>query len=138
MARTYIRPSWFMRTVVNGLMGMGSQTFLTVAGRASGKPQRVPVHVLEHDGARYLVAPRGDTDWSRNLRAAGRGMITAKSRKEAITVTEVDDGAKPPLIAAYRAQWDAPTKRQWEALPDPADHPIFRIQEPSADPAEGS
>lgn len=138
MARTYIRPSWFMQTIVNGLMGMSSQSFLTVAGRTSGKAQRVPVHVLEYEGARYVVAPRGDTDWSRNLRAAGRGTITVKSRREPITVTEVADDLKPPLIAAYRAQWDGPTKRQWEALPDPADHPIFMIHEPPAPTAEGS
>ncbi len=44
---------------------------LAVRGRKSGQIRTTPVNLLEIGGARYLVAPRGETEWVRNLRAAG-------------------------------------------------------------------
>src|SRR5438067_1848190 len=60
--------------VLNPLpMRLGLVTTRAVRGRRSGRWRTVPVNVLELDGARYLVAARGDTDWVRNPRAAGAG-----------------------------------------------------------------
>lgn len=103
---------------------------LVVRGRKSGKAQEVPVNVLEKDDSRYIVSPRGETEWVRNLRAAG-GRAELRPRKgevEAIAATEVPEDAKPDLIAAYRERWDGQTKAYWKALPDPADHPVFEIR----------
>jgi len=75
----YIRPAWITRNVMNraahwfarhGVSIAGSRE-LQVVGRHSGVTRRVVVNILEVQGARYLVAPRGTTEWVRNLRAAG-------------------------------------------------------------------
>ena len=72
--RRYLKPSWLISRVANPLlMRFGIVPTLKVRGRKTGHWRSVPVNVLEVDGQRYLVAPRGETDWVRNLRAAGGG-----------------------------------------------------------------
>ncbi len=44
---------------------------LRVRGRKTGQPRSVVVNLLTVDGADYLVSPRGNTQWARNVRAAG-------------------------------------------------------------------
>ena len=92
----------------------------------------MPVNVLELDGERYLVAPRGETDWVRNIRAAGGGRLQYGRRTEPFTALEVPDEEKSQVIAAYRARWGHQVRSQFEALPDPADHPVFRIESSQA------
>lgn len=124
----YIKPGGFVRVVNKVLSGLRLVPVLAVVGRKSGEVRTVPVNVLEHEGKRYLVSPRGETEWSRNLRAAGEGELRTRKGAEPITVVaEVADEAKPDLIAAYRAKWDSQTKRYLQQLPEPADHPIFEI-----------
>lgn len=100
---------------------------LAVPGRKTGRIQEVPINVLEHEGNRYLVSPRGETEWVRNLRAASSAELRRRSGSEPIAASEVPDDRKPDLIAAYRQRWDRETRAHWQALPDPADHPIFEI-----------
>src|SRR3712207_7823515 len=72
---------------------------LWVRGRKTGRWRSVPVNVLELDGQRYLVAPRGETDWVRNLRAADGGQLQyGRRRTEPFTATEVPYERKPPII----------------------------------------
>lgn len=77
----YQRPAWLTRNVLDraiarltriGLSLWGARV-LRVRGRSSGALRSTPVNVLTLDGERYLVAPRGHTDWVRNLRAAVAG-----------------------------------------------------------------
>ncbi len=101
-------------------------------GRA-GTAQRQMAHrprecVLELHGERYLVAPRGNTEWVRNLRVAGEGQLRYRGRVEPFTAIELPDTAKPPLIEAYLARWGNQVKDQFRALPNPEDHPVFRIE----------
>jgi len=128
MARKYLRPPWFVRNVANRLVTVFGNPVLEVVGRKSGQTRSVPVNVLEHDSGRYLVAPRGETDWVRNLRAAGTGTIKVRRKREPFSAVEVADDEKPALIDAYKEKWGKVTKGQWEELPDPADHPVFRIE----------
>ncbi len=75
-AEPYIPPNWMQSHVGNRMASFFGRRFvgqLTVRGRHSGEPRTVPVAVLEHEGDRYLIAPRGRTHWVRNLRAAGEG-----------------------------------------------------------------
>jgi hypothetical protein len=74
------------------------------------------------------VAPRGDTEWVRNLRVTGRGELRRLTRVEAFRATELPDSEKPRIIEAYLARWDYQVKRYFEALPNPADHPVCRIE----------
>src|SRR5688500_19432055 len=71
----FIAPGWLTRNVFNravdglGRLGIslaGHRT-LTVRGRKSGEPRTTPVNPLEFEGETYLVAPRGTTQWVRNL-----------------------------------------------------------------------
>jgi deazaflavin-dependent oxidoreductase (nitroreductase family) len=102
---------------------------LTVRGRRTGRPQTVPVAVLEHGGDRYLVSYRGESDWVRNIRAAGRGVLKTRGSSEEISVSEVPVDDRPALLAVYRERYGRmPTVSSvLDALPEPADHPIFRI-----------
>jgi deazaflavin-dependent oxidoreductase (nitroreductase family) len=124
----YLRPGWLLSRVVNPLlMRLGLVPTLAVRGRVSGQWRTVPVNVLELDGERYLVAPRGDTEWVRNLRVTGRGELRRRARAEPFRATELRDEEKPRVIEAYLARWGYQVKRYFDALPRPADHPVFRI-----------
>jgi deazaflavin-dependent oxidoreductase (nitroreductase family) len=102
---------------------------LVVRGRKTAHAQEIPIHVLAQDDTRYLVSHRGETQWVKNLRAAGGfAELRTKAGVEAIAATEVPDDAKPEIIAGYRKKWDSQTKASWKQLPDPADHPIFEIR----------
>jgi deazaflavin-dependent oxidoreductase (nitroreductase family) len=128
MAGTYIPHGFFLARVVNPLiMRLGLLPTLAVRGRRSGEWRTVPVHVLELDGSRYLVAPRGDTQWARNLRASGEGELRRRGRREHFRATEVPVEERQPLIDAYLARWGREVKPIFKQLPDPADHPVFRL-----------
>jgi len=127
-----------------GVSVYGSR-LLAVRGRKSGAWRTVPVNVLEVDGARYLVAPRGETQWVRNLRAAGAGELRLGGRREAFLAREIDDAEKPPLLRAYLARWGFEVKAFFpglgpESSPDDfrrvaASYPVFRIA--GAEPVRG-
>ena len=128
-AARYLKPGWLTSRVLNPLlMRVGMIPTLAVRGRTSGEWRTVPVNVLELDGQRYLVAPRGDTQWVRNLRATGRGELRWRGRVEPFQATEIPDNEKRRVIEAYLARWGYQVKGYFQALPDPADHPVFRIE----------
>jgi len=126
----YLTPPLFVRRIFNPLamrFGLGGSRGLTVPGRRTGRLQRVPVIPVEYAGARYLVSPRGKTDWVRNLRAAGQGELAGREGGEQFRATEVPVEDRPAIIAACRAVAGRAVKSLFQALPDPADHPVFRI-----------
>jgi deazaflavin-dependent oxidoreductase (nitroreductase family) len=113
MSSHFQRPGWFTKNVFNrivarltrlGLSIAGSRV-LEVRGRTSGEPRRTPVNPLTLGGERYLVAPRGDTQWVRNLRAAGTGRLLVGRRGEDFTATEIEDDDKPPILRDYLRRW---------------------------------
>ncbi|MEW1913062.1 nitroreductase family deazaflavin-dependent oxidoreductase [Kitasatospora sp. NPDC085895] len=87
-----------------GLSLWGSRV-LAVRGRKSGEWRTTPVNLLTHDGQRYLVAPRGHTQWVRNLRAAGTGELRLGRRAEAFRAVELPDAEKPAVLRAYLKRW---------------------------------
>lgn len=110
--RRYIRPSRSDRlfnAVLRGLLRLGVSAWgareLRVVGRRSGKVRRTVVNLLTVDGATYLVAPRGVTEWVRNLRAAGEGELRVGRRIARFDATEVADPAKIPVLRAYLERW---------------------------------
>jgi deazaflavin-dependent oxidoreductase (nitroreductase family) len=129
----YLKPPWMQRHVGNRIAPLFQPAMiskLSVPGRRTGNWHTTPVAVLEVDGARYLVSYRGESDWTRNLRAAGRGRLLRKgSPAEEITVSEVPVEQRPPLLDVYGERFGKmPTVgKVLRQLPDPADHPIFRI-----------
>ena len=87
-----------------GLSVWGSRV-LYVRGRSTGQWRSTPVNVLTHDGQRYLVSPRGQTQWARNLRAAGAGELRVGRKLERFTATELPDERKPEILRAYLTRW---------------------------------
>ena len=78
---------------------------LRVRGRKTGKQRGVVINLLTVDGVDYLVSPRGDTQWARNVRAAGVVEMGPRWRSERTRVSEVDDSSKPELLRRYLARW---------------------------------
>jgi deazaflavin-dependent oxidoreductase (nitroreductase family) len=115
---------------------MGSRV-LEVRGRKSGEPRRTPVNPLSYGGARYLVSPRGHTQWVRNLRASGEGRLLLGRRSEPFTATELTDDEKPPLLRAYLKRWRfevgaffsgvGPKSSDEELRRIAPDHPVFKL-----------
>jgi deazaflavin-dependent oxidoreductase (nitroreductase family) len=112
-APRYRAPGWFTRNVFNrgvagltkaGVSVLGSRV-LEVRGRTSGEPRRTPVNLLTLDGVDYLVSPRGETQWVRNVRAGGELDLLVGRRREHRRATEVADAEKVPLLRAYLKRW---------------------------------
>jgi deazaflavin-dependent oxidoreductase (nitroreductase family) len=109
----YRAPGWFTRNFFNRQMALlsklgismtGSRT-LAVKGRKSGQWRTTPVNLLVHDGHRYLVSPRGETQWVRNLRAAGTGELRLGRRTESFRGRELGDDEKVAVLRAYLKKW---------------------------------
>jgi len=132
MSRRSLKPPWGQRHIGNRLAPLFRPSLiskLSVRGRRSGRWHTVPVAVLEFEGERYLVSYRGASDWVRNLRASHTGRLRQRGRAEEISVVDVPVVERPPLLEIYAARFGRmPTVGAvLRALPDPADHPIFRI-----------
>jgi deazaflavin-dependent oxidoreductase (nitroreductase family) len=141
----YIKPDWFTRTVFNptvalftraGLSVWGSRV-LRVRGRKSGEWRSSPVNLLKLGGKRYLVAPRGHTQWVRNIRVSGDGELMLGSKVERIAVRELPDAEKVPILREYLKRWkfevgmffggvsaDSPESELQRIAPD---HPVFEV-----------
>ena len=95
MADHYQRPGWFTTHVFNRIValttragiGVYGSRVLEVPGRRSGEPRRTPVNLLRFEGNQYLVAPRGHTQWVKNLRASGSGRLLLGRRADRFTAT---------------------------------------------------
>jgi deazaflavin-dependent oxidoreductase (nitroreductase family) len=137
-------PGWFTKRIFNPLVAWFSRRGLSIAGsrvlevqgRKSGEWRRTPVNPLEFEGNRYLVAPRGNTQWVRNIRVSGHGRLVGR-RTEEFSATEVPEADRPPLLRAYLEKWKwevgaffdgvGPDSSDEELLRIAPDHPAFKI-----------
>jgi deazaflavin-dependent oxidoreductase (nitroreductase family) len=78
---------------------MGPNVLVTIRGRKSGLPRTTPLTIVAFSGRRWLMAPFGEVDWVRNLRAAGRATITVRRRTEEVTAVEL---GPRDAVAFYR------------------------------------
>jgi deazaflavin-dependent oxidoreductase (nitroreductase family) len=143
---TFQEPGWFTKNVFNRLVAGATRIGISVAGsrvlevkgRKTGQWRKTPVNLLEFEGKRYLVAPRGTTQWVRNMRAAGGGRLVLGRRSEEFEATEVPLAESPPLLRAYLRKWKwevgaffggvGPDASDAELLKIAPDHPAFRIE----------
>ena len=100
---------------------------LTLAGRRTGETRKVPVIPVEVGGSGYLVLPYGESDWVRNLRAAGQGELSRKGRTEAFHAVAVPADQRGPVVARYRESAGHVVGPVFAKLPEARDHPVFRI-----------
>jgi len=122
------RPIALLRRVAGPIWRLvGVAAVLEVPGRRTGAPRRVSLIPVEVDGATYLLAFGGVTEWARNLRAAGRGMLRRRGRTQAFTATEVDGEERDRVIARY-LRGSGPLKNDFYRQPAGADHPAFRLE----------
>jgi deazaflavin-dependent oxidoreductase (nitroreductase family) len=125
----YIRTGFVAKHLIGPLLGrLGFVPTLIVPGRLTGKAQVVPVVPFEVDGARYLVAPQGLTQWARNLRAAGRAQLRRRGGVEEFSAVEVAGAERERVVVARRQNAPRPVRKLFERIADPADHPTFRIE----------
>jgi len=142
----YARPGWFTQHVFNpmvavltraGISVWGSRE-LRVRGRTSGEWRTTPVNLLIVETQQYLVAPRGETQWVRNLRVAGDGELRVGRRTQAFRATELADADKVPILRAYLKRWKAEvgvffdgvsaTSEEADVVRIAPKHPVFRIE----------
>ncbi len=145
MEKRFQEPGWFTKHVFNRLVALLTRLGVSVAGsrvlevkgRKSGEWRRTPVNLLTHEGERYLVAPRGNTQWVRNMRVSGGGRLVLGRRSEEFSATEVGEDEKPALLRAYLEKWKwevgaffdgvGPDASEQELRHIGPDHPAFRI-----------
>ena len=145
----YRRPDWFTKNIFNaavaaltrvGVSVWGSRV-LRVKGRSSGEWRSAPVNLLTYEGKQYLVAPRGQTQWVRNIRVSGTGKLLLGNQAQSFRAVELGDDEKIPILKAYLKRWkaevgiffrgvsaDSPEADLRRIAPD---HPVFRV-EPAA------
>ena len=144
-ADRYLQPDAFTRKVFNPLIqrltrlgiSMWGSRVLAVRGRTSGEIRTTPVNVLTLDGERYLVAPRGVTQWVRNVRVAGECELRVGRRVETVRVDELADEVKPAILRAYLRRWKWEVGQFFDGVgPDATDdellaiasgYPVFRL-----------
>jgi deazaflavin-dependent oxidoreductase (nitroreductase family) len=144
-APRYLEPSGLTTKVFNktvqaltraGISVMGSRV-LAVRGRKSGEWRTTPVNLLTVDGDTYLVAPRGQTQWVRNMRVARGGELRVGRRVQRFTAVELADAEKPPVLRAYLKRWSWEVGMFFENItPESTDEqllgiapgfPVFRV-----------
>jgi deazaflavin-dependent oxidoreductase (nitroreductase family) len=143
-ATRYIAPgrgTALFNAAVAGLTRLGISVWgsrvLAVRGRTSGEWRTTPVNLLTVGGERYLVAPRGVTQWVRNIRVAGGGELHVGRRTETITVAEIADAGKPAILREYLRRWKFEVGVFFDGVDASADdatllavapgYPVFRV-----------
>ncbi len=127
---TYIRPGFFIRRVFNPIAmatGINGAKVVTATGRTSGIPRSIPAMPVDVSGETYLVSVRGDSDWVLNLRANPEVTVSTKGVQHRSIAVEVPVEERGPIIAAYRAAANKAIEPYWQKMPDPIDHPVFRL-----------
>jgi deazaflavin-dependent oxidoreductase (nitroreductase family) len=145
MSEHYQQPGWFTNHVFNPLVAVltrlgvsiwGSRV-LEVRGRKSGEWRSTPVNLLRYEGTDYLVAPRGQTQWVKNLRASEEGRLRLGGRTQPFHAAELSDDEKPALLRAYLKKWSmevgvffagvGANSSEDELRRIAPDHPVFRL-----------
>lgn len=86
-------------------VSIAGSTALRVRGRSTGRTRGVVVNLLSVDGRQYLVSPRGNTQWARNVRAAGAVEMGPRWRSRRRRAVELPDEAKTELLERYLDRW---------------------------------
>jgi deazaflavin-dependent oxidoreductase (nitroreductase family) len=116
--RTFLRPTFADRLVnrffgflVGRGVGLRHNYLLQVTGRRTGRLYSTPVNILDCDGRRFLVAPRGETQWVRNARSSGQLWLKKGRQRQAYRVRELADAEKPKLLKTYLDRFKTTVQR---------------------------
>jgi len=119
---------------------------LEVRGRRTGAVRSTVVTSVEHEGVRYLVSPRGESEWVRNVRAAGGEAAIRRRGGRSVRLEELPAEQRAPILKAYLGKTAAATRQhfgidpkaeiaEFEAIA--GRHPVFRVIESRASTEEG-
>jgi len=100
---------------------------LEVARRNAVEPQRIPVIPVQHNGSLFIVSTRGESDWVKNIRAAGIVRLGQKGNLVTYATTEVPADERSDIITAYRRKAGREVNGYWKKLPADTDHPTFML-----------
>lgn len=138
MTSRYDRPSAparfgnaLIRRLAEAGISIAGTRALAVRGRKSGELRGVVINLLTVDGVRYLVAPRGETEWVRNARVAGEVLIGPRWRRTRTRVTELSDDAKPAVLRPYLQRWYWQVKGYMAGVTPESSDDELRIAAPS-------
>lgn len=142
----YQKPDWFTKHVFNpfvavmtrvGISVWGSRV-LRVKGRKSGEWHSTPANLLTIETTQYLVAPRGHTQWVRNIRVSGEGELVLGRRAQRFKAIEIPDDQKVSILREYLKRWSfevgvffggvSANSSDAELRRIAPDHPVFRVQ----------
>lgn len=97
------------------LVGIGlpfpHKYLLLVRGRKSGKTYATPINLLEWKGKRFLVAPRGRTQWVRNAEAAGEVRLKKGSTLLKFLLRPVGEAETPEILKFYLDNFKSEVQR---------------------------
>ena len=130
----YLQPPWFTAKVFNKiamLTGIAGAETLTLTTRG-GKKQQIPVISVDVAGTRFLVSTRGESQWVKNVRVNPRVLLTRKGTSETFVVQELQIESRTPVLEAYRTKAGKAVDGYFAKLPDPSDHPVFRLTRQSS------
>jgi deazaflavin-dependent oxidoreductase (nitroreductase family) len=107
-------------------LGFSYNYLLQVRGRKSGKIYSSPIDLLEIEGKRFLVAPRGRTQWVRNAEAAGEVTLKKGKLQQRFRLRALSDQEKSEILKAYLDRF----KREVQTyFPLPAGSPVEAFRE---------
>ena len=121
-------------------LGLGTADYylLQVRGRKTGRIYSTPVNVITVGGARFLVAPRGRTQWVRNAEAAGEVVLKRGWGRRRFHIRAVPNSHRPDVLCAYLNRFRVTVQRYFpvragavaaEFVPIVDRYPVFELLE---------
>jgi deazaflavin-dependent oxidoreductase (nitroreductase family) len=97
-------------------LGLGHNYLVETKGRRTGRSHATPINVLEMEGRRLLVAPRGRTQWVRNAEVVGEVTLRRGRRRQRFRLRALPDAEKPPILREYLDRY-RPTVQRYFPVP---------------------
>lgn len=117
-------------------LGLPHNYLLEVRGRKSGRTYSTPVNLLERGGKQYLVAPRGYTQWVRNVAANNEAVLVRGSKRRQVLLSPINDDAKADILKEYLERYKTTVQRYFpieagspaqDFQPLAARYPVFEV-----------
>jgi len=143
---TFYRKPTRLTQMMNGALGWLASLGLTpshmitleVKGRRSGETRSTVMNIVEYEGENYVVSPRGEAEWVRNVRAAAGEAIIRRRGRRGVRLEEVPAEQRAPILKKYLGENAMSTKQhfgidpkaeiaEFEAIA--GRHPAFRVIE---------
>jgi len=99
-----VNPIFHFLVLKFGLGTRGDQDvlrILRVRGRKSGRTLEMPIRIAKRDGQRYVISMLGQSQWARNLRAAGEAKLLAGREIESVRADEIMGEEKAAFLTWY-------------------------------------